>query len=30
MPEYVGKTFSSQHFGMRVYGKLVMIIELEY
>jgi hypothetical protein len=29
MPKYVGKTFSNLLLGMRVYTKLVMIMESE-
>jgi hypothetical protein len=28
-PKYLGKTFSNQQFGMRVYINIVMIMELE-
>jgi hypothetical protein len=29
MPKLVGKTFSNQQLGMRVYMKVAMIMELE-
>jgi hypothetical protein len=29
MQKYVEKTFSNQQLGMRIYTKLVMIMELE-
>jgi hypothetical protein len=29
MPKYIGKTFSNRQFRIRVYTKLVMIMEVE-